>query len=135
MRKYTRPVYNGCSLQDLKGLVFDKVYKREENPAPEFSNEAIVFENKDEKFILTHWQDCCESVVIEEIHGDLEDLAGASIVQAEEEYKNGSQNGGDLTETWSFYKFATIKGYVTIRFYGTSNGYYSESAGLFKLVR
>lgn len=36
-----------------------------------------------EKYLMYHYQDCCESVSIEEIHGDLESLIGSEIVMAE----------------------------------------------------
>lgn len=98
-------------------------------------------------FRLYHSQDCCESVSVESIVGDLNDLVGSPILVAEEStsdrrYPPGSieaitarltnteDNGNGETQTWTFYKFATIKGYVDIRWYGTSNGYYSESVNL-----
>lgn len=78
-----------------------------------------------------HEQDCCEYVEIEDIDGDLNDLIGYPLLQSEEvtqDDPNASESG-----TWTFYKFATVKGYVTIRWYGTSNGYYSESACITKI--
>jgi hypothetical protein len=100
------------------------------------TGEAIVFECDDgDTFSLHHEQDCCEHVTIDEVHGDLADLVGTPLIQAEEEvsYNDGPANDYTESYTWSFYKFATIKGYVTVKFYGESNGYYSESANLYKI--
>lgn len=80
------------------------------------------------RYKLYHEQDCCEDVHIEDITGDLNDLIGSPLLMAEKVTNSDSPiSEYDESYTWTFYKFATINGYVTIRWYGTSNGYYSES--------
>lgn len=95
-------------------------------------NDELIFELEDgDKYKLYHSQDCCESVSIEDIIGDLDDLIGSPILLAEEVSSN--ENPPDIKKeyqdsfTWTFYKLSTNKGSVTIRWYGESNGYYSES--------
>lgn len=89
--------------------------------------ETVTFENDEVRYVLYHEHDCCESVTVEEIIGDLEDLENLPLLIARED-TNAEDPGTCNSEsyTWTFYNFATYKGYVTIRFLGESNGYYSE---------
>ena len=101
--------------------------------------DEIVFKTVDgEKYKLYHRQSCCQSVEIESITGDIQKLIGSPILQAEE-VSNFDDNKGeerrneyDDSFTWTFYKLANINEYVTIRWYGTSNGYYGEGVDFCK---
>jgi hypothetical protein len=99
-------------------------------------DESIFFYTGEDKFSpyfeMTHFQDCCEHVYIESIAGDLNDLIDSPILIAEEstnENAEGLPNPAENYDSflWTFYKIATAKGYVDIRWFGASNGYYSES--------
>lgn len=129
---------------ELKGKVLSKIDK--------IDNEELIFHlETGEKYRLYHQQDCCESVLIEDINGDLEDLIGTPILLAEEvnseefqknfeesfkleegkedyqwNYKNEKGESKPESYTWTFYKLATKNGYIDIRWYGMLNGYYSE---------
>lgn len=99
-------------------------------------DESMTFATEDgEEFVMYYEHDCCATCSVEDICGDLNDLIGSPILQAEEstsrEY-NPPNADPELTKwqesfTWTFYRLATAKGSVVIRWYGSSNGYYSES--------
>lgn len=92
--------------------------------------ELILKLDTGETVIFYHDQDCCESVSIEDINGDLEDLVGTPLIHAEVTSESNEPTESYESSTWTFYKFATIKGYVTVRWFGYSNGYYSESVSM-----
>jgi hypothetical protein len=96
------------------------------------SGEMVFVDQNGERFVFTHFQSCCESVDINDIVGDLEDLVGEPLLIAEEVQGEVPADAEDEYEsyTFTFYKFATRKGYVDVRWLGESNGYYSESVDL-----
>ena len=107
------------TLTDLVGETIKEITMSENRPVFLTENYIVKFE---------HDQDCCETVDFIDTIGNLEDLIGSPLTMAEEvygeeptdyEYKNDRH-------TWTFYKFATVKGYVTFSFLGESNGYYNE---------
>lgn len=107
----------------LKGMKFDTV--RRDGDKIHF----VLGSGKESGYTLLHIQDCCEHVYIESIDGgNIEDISGHVILDAYES-KSRDDNAAE-SGTWSFYIIRTMYDTVTIRFYGTSNGYYSESAQL-----
>lgn len=104
--------------------------------AVEVGDDTITFTANDgSQYQLRHEQDCCEHVYVESVVGDVNDLIGSPIVRAEEarDRDMGRISDYDESYTWTFYKLATRKGYVDIRFYGSSNGYYGEDVDLILL--
>lgn len=71
--------------------------------------------------------DC--QITLEDVNGEWDDIIGEPLTMAEEVINTGGTREG----TWTFYRFATIKGYVDIRWYGESNGYYSETVTFRKI--
>lgn len=110
---------------DLRGQTLKSIVRNDDEA------ELIFTLDNGDRYKLYHQQDCCENVYIEDIDGDLARLVGQPILLAEEVSKNGDDDPelkcNDGSCTWTFYKLSTNLDSVTIRWFGTSNGYYSES--------
>lgn len=89
--------------------------------------ERLTLKTKDKSYRMWHRQDCCESVYLEDISGDLDDLLHSPILQAEESTNDDNRPANaDCSFTWTFYRLSTTKGQVVLRWLGQSNGYYGE---------
>lgn len=93
----------------------------------EKQSERVTFLTAANIYQMRHSQDCCESVYVEDIVGDVEDIMCSPIISAEEVTNHEEDNPKYDSVTWTFYKIDTAKGGITIRWCGESSGYYSES--------
>lgn len=129
-------------IERLKGFEIAEIRGMEPN-----SGEVTFVMRDGREFIMNHDQDCCESVNLIDVVGDKDDLIGEIITEAEAvsrsgeahyDYENAKYTGdknwpegvpevmGDSSWTWTFYKLGTRKGSITLRWFGSSNGYYGE---------
>lgn len=124
--------YSDAPVSSFEGLIFKKINVSLRK------DEIVFLTDTGAEYHMFHDQDCCESVTIEDITGDIKDLIDTPILHASERTKDTddvkrgllSDDYSGEAEEWTFYEFRTIKGSVTIRWYGSSNGYYGTSVSL-----
>ena len=88
--------------------------------------------NEDEYIKMYHQGECCEEVDLDDICGNI-DLEGAvfyELVEKKSDVELEAKEEYEESWTWTFYTIRTSKGYLDLRWYGSSNGYYSEEVDL-----
>ena len=124
------------SFEDLKGKTITSIEGLQKG-----SDRVEMKTSDGEEYVMYHCQSCCESVQIEDVCGDIEDILNSEILLAEEVTNSDEHPHGVKFEyepesfTWTFYKISTIRGSVTIRWLGESNGCYSERVSFLKEPR
>lgn len=123
-----------CSIEILKGKIIKEITVVKDSAR---EDEILFRISDDEIYKMYHEQDCCETVNIEDIAGEINWLIGNPILIAEERCNHKEVEDNDdydtKSKTWTFYELSTIQGNVTIRWYGSSNGYYSESVDFVRI--
>lgn len=131
-----------ADFKDLEGETICSVEQLRSRPYVQESDmpDIIIFKTVSGRtFKMYHCQECCEEVdLIEVVGGDLNDLIGKKILLAEASTSSaGTKNrfetnmygdkGSVESPTWTFYKIRTSKDDIVLRWFGESNGFYSES--------
>lgn len=129
------PGYNceRVEIKDLLNKVLESVEITNVDQDCPSQNDCVVFTTVDDEiYVMMHMQDCCETVYLESVDNNVDILIGSQILVAEERSNSNEDSSG--SETWSFYLIGTNEGWCNFRWYGSSNGYYSESVELYKIT-
>lgn len=92
-------------------------------------------------FRMFHEQDCCETVYLNDCGGcSIEDVVGDTILHAETASTQGDEvmqkffSEGGERHLWTFYKISTVFTSLTLRWLGSSNGYYAEDVSFVEVL-
>lgn len=118
---------------NFSDLIGEHIFKVDINRSSE--DEIIFYTLSGKRFRMHYEHDCYAHCSIEDIVGDVEDMEGYVVDAREESNSDNPKSDPDESFTWTFYILQTVKGCVTIRWYGSSNGYYSERASFQRLTR
>lgn len=112
------------AMQSMVGKTLAEVQNCKEE-----SEDMLLIATDGTKLRFRHYADCCEHVRIQDVAGDVNDLVGTPLTMCEAVSSDEPEGivCEDDSHTWTFFKFATAKGYVTVRWLGESNGYYGET--------
>ena len=121
--KLFKPYRKYCDMKDMVGKKVLGIYYDEEN---------FQILTDDCVYAFYHQRDCCESVLLTQVDGISDKLIGSRIVIAEVATDEKDTEYGHIT--WTFYKIGTTKGMIDFRWQGESDGGYSESVDLIKIV-
>lgn len=86
---------------------------------------------KDYRYGIRHFQDCCENVSLDSVDGNIHNMIGKKITDAYsmisdlpyEEYRGGTR---------SVYRIVAEDDYLWLEWHGRSNGYYGEGVTFFQ---
>ena len=129
---HVRTIMSDANFFELKGQVIKEITGLEKD-----SPEVHIVTNQT-TYKLYHHQDCCESVLVENVIGDEKDILNEEIIFAEEDA--GANDPDWYTEydrlyshTWTKYVLKTKNASLEFWFLGESNGYYNESVSIKKI--
>ena len=122
MKVNTYTEFSGKTIQEIRGCK-----KHSDEVTIKFTDGSCL------KFY--HRQDCCESVLLEDFDTEPEYLINTNIISIEERISRSGEginplNDWDESYTWSFYVIKTSSSTMVLRWYGESNGWYSETVDI-----
>lgn len=97
-------------------------------------DETEIKTSDGKRYLFYHEEECCESVNLYKIKGNIEDILNSPITLAEEdggEPEDWKPSKWQESYTFSNYFLETSKGRLEIYFLGESNGYYGESMNFY----
>lgn len=122
MKVNTYSEFSGKTIQEIRGC-------------KKHSDEVTIIFTDGSCLKFYHQQDCCETVLLEDFDITPEWLVNSNIISVEERISRSGEgikplNNWAYSYTWSFYVIKTSSSTMVLRWYGESNGWYSETVDI-----